>query len=292
LRWAYAPQLATKVPPNVPVSSTIFLSYARADSEIALKLTRDLKAAGVPIWLDQLDIPPGERWDRAVEAALESSKCLLVILSPNSMSSENVMDEASYAMDEKKEIVPVIVQQCKLPLRMRRLQFIDFTRDYNASLKQLLTVLGNDTDQKAPPAQKDDAVTPSEALPLATAEPGDARVSSGPNVDRLAFAGKAVVDSLRSMYKKVISCNGHTIEIRHFGRIKVSVFYDGKEIALEGKPKPSKLPAMFSTTAAYTFQVVEAGSPIVYEIAWGPRWHGWEYWHEVRRNGEAVFNDR
>ena len=61
--------------------------------------------------------------------------------------------------------------------------------------------------------------------------------------DRLAFAGKAVVDSLRSMYKKVISCNGHTIEIRHFGRIKVSVFYDGKEIALEGKPKPSKLPA-------------------------------------------------
>jgi len=274
----------------MPVSSIIFLSYARADSEIALKLTRDLKTAGVPMWLDQLDIPPGERWDRAVEAALASSKCLVVILSPNSVSSENVMDEASYAMDEKKEIVPVIVQQCKLPLRMRRLQFIDFTRDYNASLKQLLTVLGHDTDGKEPSAQKDKVVS-SEPLPLATTEAGGARASSGPNVDRLAVAGKAVVDGLRSMYKKVIPCNDHTIEIRHFGRIKVSVFYDGKEIALAEKPKPSKLSAMFSTTNAYTFQVVEEGSPILYEIAWGPRWHGWEYWHEVRRNGEAVFND-
>jgi hypothetical protein len=276
----------------VPVFSTIFLSYARADSEIALKLTRDLKAAGVPIWLDQLDIPPGERWDRAVEAALESSKCLLVILSPNSVSSENVMDEASYAMDEKKEVVPVIIQQCKRPLRMRRLQFIDFTGDYNTSLKRLLGVLGKGSDRKEPPAGKDAAVSPSRALPVATVEPGDAPASSAPNVDRLAVAGKAVVDGLRSMYKKVIPCNDHTIEIRHFGRIKVSVFYDGKEIALEGKPKPSKLSAMFSATAAYTFQVVEEGSPIVYEIAWGPRWHGWECWHEVRRNGEAVFNDR
>jgi len=43
----------------------IFLSYSRADSEIALNLTRDLKAAGVPIWLDQQDIPFGKPWDRA-----------------------------------------------------------------------------------------------------------------------------------------------------------------------------------------------------------------------------------
>jgi hypothetical protein len=276
----------------VSVSSTIFLSYAREDSEIALKLTRDLKAAGVPIWLDQLDIPPGKRWDRAVEAALQGSKCLLVLLSPNSVSSENVMDEVSYAMEEEKQIVPVIVQKCRLPLRMRRLQFIDLTRDYNASLEQLLRVLGNGRDRKESPGEKDATVSSSEALPIGPVKLRDVPASSAPGADSLAVAGKAVVDGLRSMYKKVIPCNGHTIEVRHFGKIKVRVLYDGKEIPAEAKSKPSGMSAMFSTTAAYTFQMVEEGSPVLYEVAWGSRWHGMEYWHEVRRNGETVFKDR
>ena len=50
--------------------SNTFLSYARKDSQVALKLASDLKAMDVVVWLDQVDIPPGERWDRAVEAAL------------------------------------------------------------------------------------------------------------------------------------------------------------------------------------------------------------------------------
>ena len=59
-----------------------FFSYARTDSEFALKLARDLKAAGASVWLDQLDIPPGQRWDRAVEDALGHCEQVLVVLSP------------------------------------------------------------------------------------------------------------------------------------------------------------------------------------------------------------------
>ncbi|NIV92429.1 TIR domain-containing protein [candidate division KSB1 bacterium] len=32
----------------------IFISYARADSEFALKLGKDLRSAGADIWIDQL----------------------------------------------------------------------------------------------------------------------------------------------------------------------------------------------------------------------------------------------
>lgn len=125
----------------LPGATRIFVSYTRDDSEQALKLTHELKTAGVNVWLDQLDIPPGARWDQTVEEALEQSTCLIVILSPRSVASQNVMDEVSYAIDEKKEILPVLIERCKVPLRLRRLQFIDFTDDYSSSLKKLLRLL-------------------------------------------------------------------------------------------------------------------------------------------------------
>jgi hypothetical protein len=40
-----------------------FVSYAREDGEFALRLAKDLKAAEALVWMDQLDIKPGERWD-------------------------------------------------------------------------------------------------------------------------------------------------------------------------------------------------------------------------------------
>jgi hypothetical protein len=261
----------------MPDSPTIFVSYAREDSGVALKLSRDLKSAGARLWLDQLDIPPGERWDRAVEAALERSKCLLVILSPRSVSSENVMDEVSYAIDEKKEIVPVIVEQCKLPLRMRRLQFIDFTADYGASLKQLLGLLavgGDSQDQGV-----DKATATAQEVSGHAAKTTNDPPTSGVDTDKTT-----VLDRLSSIVKKSVTHRGHTIEIRHFGII--TVWYDGKEVTTE-KSKTS----MFSISIAHTFRMVEDGKQVLYEITWGPRWHGMEYWHEVRRDGEVIFSD-
>jgi hypothetical protein len=111
--------------------TSFFLSYARADEEFALRLATDLRFAGGAIWVDQFDIQPSERWDRAVEAAVREMKGLLLILSPRSMASENVLDEVSVAIDAKKQIIPVMYEKCVLPLRLSRVQFIDATRDYN-----------------------------------------------------------------------------------------------------------------------------------------------------------------
>jgi hypothetical protein len=43
-----------------------FFSYSRQDSEFVLRLAKDLREAGAAIWLDQLDIEPGQRWDTTV----------------------------------------------------------------------------------------------------------------------------------------------------------------------------------------------------------------------------------
>lgn len=119
----------------------LFISYSRRDGDFALKLAQDLRSAGVDIWLDQLDIPPGSRWDREVDQALRTCGRLLLILSPESAGSENVMDEVAVAMHEGKPVVPVRHRPCEVPLRLMRLQHIDFTQNYDKGLNALLTHL-------------------------------------------------------------------------------------------------------------------------------------------------------
>ena len=119
-----------------------FFSYSRLDSEFALKLAKDLRGAGAAVWLDQIDISPGEHWDSAVEKALASFSTMLLILSPSSVESTNVMDEVSFALQENKLVIPVLYRDCRIPFRLRRLQHIDIRVDYEKGLRDLLRTLG------------------------------------------------------------------------------------------------------------------------------------------------------
>ena len=92
-----------------PVAATYFISYSRVDSVFVLRLAKDLRNAGIPIWLDQIDIVAGSRWDQAIETALASCTAFIVALSPESIASVNVMDEVSFALEEKKSIFPVLI---------------------------------------------------------------------------------------------------------------------------------------------------------------------------------------
>jgi hypothetical protein len=120
-----------------------FLSYAREDAEFVLRLAKDLRVGGAGVWVDQLDIAPGQRWDRAVEDALAKCLELVVILSPAAVESTNVMDEVSLALEDGKMVVPVLHSQCKVPFRLRRLQYVDLSLDYKAGLDRLLETLGD-----------------------------------------------------------------------------------------------------------------------------------------------------
>jgi len=121
--------------------ATAFFSYSREDSDFAIRLARDLKAAGANVWLDLVDIVPGQRWDQAVEGALASCPQLVVILSPASVKSRDVMDEVSFALEENKTVIPVISEDCSIPFRLRRLQYLDFRNNYDRGLKDLLKAL-------------------------------------------------------------------------------------------------------------------------------------------------------
>lgn len=123
-------------------NSKFFFSYAREDSEFVLKLAIELRKAGAGLWLDQLDILGGQRWDEAVQAALGSCQGMLAVLSPSSVASQNFMDEVSYALEERKQVIPVLYRECTIPFRLRRVQHVNFTISYENGFADLLRALG------------------------------------------------------------------------------------------------------------------------------------------------------
>ena len=136
-----------------------FISYARDDADFALELARELKASGFLVWLDQLDIPTGARWDDEVQKALEQCEIFMVILTPNSIASNNVKDEIGYVIDANKRILPVLLENANIPFRLRRFQYVDFTnKSYNEGIdiaKQLLRKLQDEPTGPVPAIQSD-----------------------------------------------------------------------------------------------------------------------------------------
>ncbi len=161
---------------------TTFFSYSRVDSEFVLRLAKDLRAAGAEVWLDQLDIGPGQRWDNAVQEALRRCPNQIVVLSPDSVSSENVMDEVSYGLDEHKQVIPIFYRECEMPFRLRRVQYIDFRAHYHRGLGGLLKALGVPEPADPLPIQLSGTQTTSQ--PLAS--------PSGPSPGQAAHAEPAI----------------------------------------------------------------------------------------------------
>ena len=127
-------------------SESFFLSYCRADGDFALRMAKDLRSHGVAMWVDQFDIRPSEHWDRAIERALSCCRGIVVIVSPRSVASDNVMDEIAFAIASGKSVLPVMIETCVLPLRIIRMHLIDATKDYETALQQCLRELRRPTD--------------------------------------------------------------------------------------------------------------------------------------------------
>jgi hypothetical protein len=124
------------------MSRKTFISYSRVDGQFAQRLASDLRTANVDVWIDQAKLRPGHTWPREVEAGLQECTFVVVVLSPDAVKSDNVMNEVAYAIDKKKIVLPVLYRECDIPLELIRKHRPDFTSDYVRGLADLVRVFG------------------------------------------------------------------------------------------------------------------------------------------------------
>jgi TIR domain-containing protein len=107
----------------------IFFSYANKDSEFALALSNQLAKRGFRVWIMEDEVFPGDNiWLRAGEA-LKSSRAMVVLLSPDSVRSENLRREIEYALGSpayEGRVFPVLVRPTKhIPGILRKLKVLN-----------------------------------------------------------------------------------------------------------------------------------------------------------------------
>jgi hypothetical protein len=132
------------------VQYEIFLSHSAEDAEWATELYRRLRrfrVSGRPlkVFFAEAAIRPGESIPRALSEALDASQHLLMVMSPAWVESEwcRLENEVSAWRDpsaERRVLVPALLRTCKVPVFLRRLQYIDFRESsaHEAGLRQIV----------------------------------------------------------------------------------------------------------------------------------------------------------
>jgi hypothetical protein len=92
--------------------SGVFLSYSRADRDLASAIIRGLREVGVVVWWDE-DMHSID-WNKELERQIVELATVVVLWTPNSSESDNVKDEARLGLDNSK-LINIIVGQAKPP---------------------------------------------------------------------------------------------------------------------------------------------------------------------------------
>jgi hypothetical protein len=124
----------------------IFISYSRQCIGFVDDLASKLAKHGFNhIWLDYLSLVPGRPWDGQIEKGLEQSDLLLLVVSPESISSRSVEIEWRHFLEKKKRIILLIFQAVTLPQELSQQEWVDFRGGFSSALKKLLKLIESPT---------------------------------------------------------------------------------------------------------------------------------------------------
>lgn len=132
----------------------VFISYSKRDRRFSEKIYSRLVAAGVSVWIDKFEIKAGHSIQGRIEEAISNASYVIVVLSPNSVSSAWVTDELRLAMTRQRDearrlVVPLVYKECAIPPFLKDRLYIDFRNRhaFEKNFQLLLAALDFDTKQ-------------------------------------------------------------------------------------------------------------------------------------------------
>ena len=96
----------------------IFVSYAHADSAKVLPIVDALDKSGFRVWYDS-GIEAGTEWPEYIEERLSNAHTVLVFMTPSAVESRNCRNEINFALELKKEMLVVYLEETTLLKGMR-----------------------------------------------------------------------------------------------------------------------------------------------------------------------------
>ncbi|MFX0209723.1 MAG: toll/interleukin-1 receptor domain-containing protein [Candidatus Hodarchaeota archaeon] len=136
-----------------PDEADIFISYNNADSDFSEKLVSRIEQESYQnrnliCFFAEWDIEPGENILLKIEKAIEKSRFIGIIMSPEWLKSDwTTLERVVPVYDDpaglKGKIIPILRRDCEIPPSIRILKWLDFRTDSNfeREVKKLISRL-------------------------------------------------------------------------------------------------------------------------------------------------------
>jgi hypothetical protein len=134
----------TKIQQFMPTDSKarIFVSHSSKDKPFVRKLVKALKKYLLDSWIDEHEIKVGDSLVGKISKALKEADYLVIVLSQVSVSSRWVEQELNAALTNqisgKGVVLPVLLEDCEMPMLLRDRLYADFRTDFNVGLQALV----------------------------------------------------------------------------------------------------------------------------------------------------------
>lgn len=152
----------------------VFISYSSKDADFVFWLVESLKGLGHNIWLDRADILGGVQTFDTIQKALDRSEVMLLVMTPDSMTSRFVNSEWTYFFCEcDKKLIPILLEPLEPPNKINfmlaSLQHIDFHREDHETALSILhqTLHASYTEVERQEGDPNGSVLPRSYGPLA-----------------------------------------------------------------------------------------------------------------------------
>jgi len=175
----------------------IFVSYARANRNVAERLAESLATSGWSVWWDPR-LNAGEIWDEAIERELKAARAVVVLWSAASVKSRWVRKEARFG-DTEKRLFPALIETAEIPFEFTDVHaedLRDWTEDRShPGLHKLRGALAGSLGEPSPrQSQPSGQPEPPPAIPEVTngratpkSEPSAMTNARGPAQDKQAI---------------------------------------------------------------------------------------------------------
>jgi hypothetical protein len=121
--------------------NSIFISYSHKDSKLIMPIVRLLRGTKDIVFRDDDNLRPGRKWKPQIKKAILETSLFVLIWCRHSKRSKEVRKEFEFALNLKKNILPVLLDRAKLPDELREFEWVDFRKISRYSHRSILALI-------------------------------------------------------------------------------------------------------------------------------------------------------
>ena len=120
----------------------IFISHSHQDKDFVDALAAQLIKRKEHIWVDRWELKVGDSLIDKIQSVIKTASALIIVLSNASVASSWCNKELNVGLirelEERRVVVlPVLLENCEIPLFLRDKKYADFRTDFDMGLKDI-----------------------------------------------------------------------------------------------------------------------------------------------------------